>query len=34
LAGSEVEQLKFVLHQNRVAERSQEGLNFLLELAE
>jgi hypothetical protein len=34
LAGSEVEQLKFILHQNGVAERSQEDLDFLLELAE
>jgi len=34
LAGREVEQLKFALYQDGMAERSQEGLNFLLELAE
>src|SRR5215472_1251927 len=34
LASGKVEQLKFVLHQNGVAERIQEGLNLSLELAE
>src|SRR6516162_5911656 len=34
LTSGKVEQLKFVLHQNGVAERIQEGLNLFLELAE
>jgi hypothetical protein len=34
LSGGEVEEFKFVLHQNGVAEGSQEGLNLFLELAE
>jgi hypothetical protein len=33
LSGGEVEEFKFVLHQNGVAEGSQEGLNLFLELA-
>ena len=34
LSGGEVEEFKFVLHQNGVAEGSEEGLNLFLELSE